>query len=170
MNFSFHGFRQTGNRRSLAIIYTRPTKLPDTLFGGSVPGIVCQSIRCLSRVSPPGEGDTFAHDLAVSQFLNRQVLRPGTWDFLLDSVSCVVGWMIFGNFCIRSTRSFKDKLIWRLGRGTKWGTQNRVKYAWYQKNKGTLLSQLFMKFDKMQSFFNFVHVLGSFEANQIMAV
>ena len=84
------------------------------------------------------------------QFLNRQVLRPGTWDFLLDSVSCVVGWMIFGNFYIRSTRSFKDKLIWRLGRGTKWGTQNRVKYAWYQKNKGTLLSQLFMKFVKMQ--------------------
>ena len=104
------------------------------------------------------------------QFLNRQVLRPGTWDFLLDSVSCVVGWMIFGNFYIRSTRSFKDKLIWRLGRGTKWGTQNRVKYAWYQKNKGTLLSQLFMKFVKMQSYFNFVHVLGSFEANQIMAV
>ena len=88
--------------------------------------------------------------LITYQFLNRQVLRPGTWDFLLDSVSCVVGWMIFGNFCIRSTRSFKDKLIWRLGRGTKWGTQNRVKYAWYQKNKGTLLKQLFMKFDKMQ--------------------
>ena len=39
-----------------------------------------------------------------------------------------------------------------------------------KKNKDTLLSQLFMKFDKMQSFFNFVHVLGSFEANQIMAV
>ena len=92
------------------------------------------------------------------QFLNRQVLRPGTWDFLLDSVSCVVGWMIFGNFYIRSTRSFKDKLIWRLGMVTKWGTQNRVKYAWYQKNKGTLLSQLFMKFDKMKYFFYFVHV------------
>ena len=31
-----------------------------------------------------GRGGTY-------QFLNRQVLRPGTWDFLLDSVSCVVG-------------------------------------------------------------------------------
>ena len=77
------------------------------------------------------------------QFLNRQVLGPGKLDFFLDSASLVVGLMIFGNFYIWSTRSFWGKLIWRLKRGVKVGTQNRVKYASNQKNKGTLFAQLF---------------------------
>ena len=77
------------------------------------------------------------------QFLNRQVLGPGKLDFFLDSASLVVGLMIFGNFYIWSTRSFWGKLIWRLKRGVKVGTQNKVKYASNQKNKGTLFSQLF---------------------------
>ena len=81
--------------------------------------------------------------MSTYQFLNRQVLGPGKLDFFLDSASLVVGLMIFGNFYIWSTRSFWGKLIWRLKRGVKVGTQNRVKCASNQKNKGTLFAQLF---------------------------
>ena len=41
-------------------------------------------------------------------FLNRQVLRPGKLDFMLDIVSLGVGLLIFGNLHIRTTRSFFD--------------------------------------------------------------
>ena len=71
------------------------------------------------------------------------------------------------NFEIGSTRNFWEKLILRLLSCPKAGTENRVKYASNQKNKGTLFCQLFMKFDKMQSDFNFVHVIVSFLAIQI---
>ena len=58
-------------------------------------------------------------------------------------------------------------MILRLASCPKAGTENRVKYASNQKNKGTLFCQLFMKFDKMQSDFNFVPVIVSFLAIQI---